>query len=83
LDEVDESETGSANLWSGPRKGAGRFSGPCLEERLVSTRGLRQPLDVEPEDIRLLFEVLFDIRSGAHRALSLLEEEDDEGEENG
>jgi hypothetical protein len=40
LDEVDESETGSANLWSGPRKGAGRFSGPCLEERLVSPRGL-------------------------------------------
>jgi hypothetical protein len=38
---------------------------------------------VEPEDIRLLFEVLFDIRSGAHRALSLLEEEDDEEEENG
>jgi hypothetical protein len=27
LDEADESETGSANLWSGPRKGAGRFSG--------------------------------------------------------
>jgi len=27
LDEADESETGSANLWSGPRKGAGRFFG--------------------------------------------------------
>jgi hypothetical protein len=28
LDEVDESETGSANLWSDPRKGVGLFSGP-------------------------------------------------------
>jgi len=37
---------------------------------------------VEPEDIRLLFEVLFDFRSGVHRALWLLEEEDDEEEEN-
>ena len=30
MDEVDESETGSANLWSGPRKGAGRFFGHFL-----------------------------------------------------
>jgi hypothetical protein len=32
---VDESVTGSANLWSGPRKRAGRFSGACLDERLA------------------------------------------------
>ena len=35
MDEVDESETGSANLWSGPRKGAGRFLGLFLASELV------------------------------------------------
>jgi len=36
---------------------------------------------VEPEDVRLLFEVLFDIRKGVRRTLLLLEGEDDEQEE--
>ncbi len=38
-------------------------------------------LEMEPEDIRVLFEVLFDIRSDLRRALWLLEGEDDEEEE--
>ncbi len=38
-------------------------------------------LGMEPEDIRVLFEVLFDIRSDVRRALWLLEGEDDEEEE--
>jgi hypothetical protein len=38
-------------------------------------------LGMEPEDMRVLFEVLFDIRSDVRRALWLLEGEDDEEEE--
>ena len=36
---------------------------------------------VEPEDVRLLFEVLFDVRTGVHHTLLLLEGDDDEPEE--
>jgi hypothetical protein len=36
---------------------------------------------MEPEDIRLLFEVLFDIRTGVRRTLWLLEKEDGDEEE--
>jgi hypothetical protein len=36
---------------------------------------------VEPEDVHLLFEVLFDIRIGVRRTLLLLEGDDDEQEE--
>src|SRR5215472_5825499 len=35
LDEADESETGSAKLWSGPRKGVGRFLGRVAPGELV------------------------------------------------
>jgi hypothetical protein len=81
LDEADESETGSANLWSGPRKGAGRFLGPCLRERLVGGLEPRHDFCVEPDDIRLLFEVLFDIRQGVQRTVWLLESDDEDEEE--
>jgi hypothetical protein len=81
LDEGDESETGSANSLDRPPQGAGSLLGSCPKLRLIGADSPRQALDVEPEDIRLLFEVLFDIRSGVHRALWLLEEEDDEEED--
>ena len=82
MDEVDESATGSANLWSGPgQPGPGLF---CGHARMSVLRP--RPIDsdhrvVEPEDVRLLFEVLFDIRHGVHQTLVLLEGDDDGEEE--
>src|SRR5215471_7954325 len=46
LDEVDESETGLAKLWSGPRKGAGRFLGRGAPRKLVESDRARH-CDVE------------------------------------
>ena len=65
---MDESATGSANLWS--------RSAILCDEPQAATMSM-----VEPEDVRLLFEVLFDIRQDVRRALWLLEGDDDEQEE--
>ena len=61
--------------------GAGRFSGPGPQERLVDEDERRHHFGVEPDDIRLLFEVLFDIRLGVQRTVWLLESDDEDGEE--
>jgi hypothetical protein len=36
---------------------------------------------MEPDDVRVLFEVLFDIRDDTQRTLRILEGDDDEAEE--
>ena len=65
---VDESATGSANLWS-----RSAILRDLPRAATIST--------VEPEDVRLLFEVLFDIRQDVRRAVWLLEGGDDGQEE--
>ncbi|MGH3050404.1 MAG: hypothetical protein ACRDLK_09605 [Gaiellaceae bacterium] len=76
MGEADESETGSANLWSGPRKGAGRFFGHlCDGGRRVIVAG------VDERDEQVLFDAIFDIKRDVRRVLLLLLEEDDDGRE--
>ncbi len=76
MDGADESETGSANLWSGPRKRAGRFSG-----HLAPAPRVGRLERVEARDEQVLFETLFDIRDSVTRILQLLIEDDDEEED--
>jgi hypothetical protein len=89
LDEVDESATGSLNLWSGKCGAPPRA--PLLSATVPAVRGVshgqlavacasRQDSDVEPQDVVL--EVLFDIKRDVREALLLLRGgEDDEEDE--
>jgi hypothetical protein len=60
LDEADESATGSANLWSGPRKRAGRLSW-TRPERCLVPRWMRrddQRMEIGPfSDETLILEL--------------------------
>jgi hypothetical protein len=44
-------------------------------------RDVSEHFGVEPEDLRVLFEVLFDLRRDINRVLWLLEGEEDEEED--
>jgi hypothetical protein len=73
---VDESAPGSVNLWSGRLR-----SGFARERGRPGHCSLRPLVAVEPDDVRVLFEVLFDIRKDTRRVLWILEGDDDEEEE--
>ena len=74
---MDESVTGSANLWSGPGK-----PGPAAFLDILRQQPRVGRLErVEPRDEQVLFETLFDIRDSIARILQLLGEDDDEEED--
>jgi hypothetical protein len=51
------------------------------KRHLAGSGCAREHFRVEPEDIRVLFEVLFDVRRDLRKVLWLLEGDDDEEEE--
>ena len=55
--------------------------GRASKRHLAATGGVGQHFGVEPEDMRVLFEVLFDLRRDLRKVLWLLEGDDDEEEE--
>jgi len=78
LGEEDESDTGSANLWSGPGK-----PGPAAFLDILRSVGVAATLPVmDARDEQILFEALFEIRADVKDVLRLLgwEEEDEEEE---
>jgi hypothetical protein len=70
LDEVDESATGSATLWS--RSAILSTDRRCASLWLMDAR-----------DEQILSEALFEIRDGVREVLRLLGEDEDEEEEEG
>lgn len=78
MDGADESETGSANFWSGPAK-----AGPAVSfGRLAQSLSARDAPVVEVgspfSDGTMILELLLDIRSMTARILGILEEDDEE-----
>ena len=83
MGEEDESDTGSANLWSGPGK-----PGPAAFLDILRSVGVAATLPVmdardeqNARDEQILFEALFEIRADVKDVLRLLEWEDEDEEE--
>jgi hypothetical protein len=58
-----------------------RCARPVSGSHLAASVSRREHSLVEDRDVRLLFEVLFDIRRDVEEVLSLLRDEDEDGEE--